>query len=406
LRLWITEFSSALSEDILGYFTKDDPMKITFILPCYPWHPIGGFRIVYQYANFLAQHGHSVSVVHAYDTRQTPMPAPHNLRLLRTTWRRVLTWQRSKFPPQIAWQDLDSRVNMIFLRGEPAANYIPDGDAIFATRWDTAEYVAEYPKRKGAKLYLIQHYEAMMGPKARVDATWLLPLHKVVISCWLYELGMSMGAENLRHIPNAIDHAVFKVLTPPDTREPSIAALYHTLEWKGVADALEALCRLHDRYPTVPVTMFGGVPERPDLPEWVHYYHDPSQDALVREVYNGHSIYLAASWAEGWALPPAEAMACGCAFVGTDIGGFRDYAVHETTALLSPPKDPAALYHNLCRVVEDSNLRQRLQQAGTEYIRTFTWERSGVELERYIAQVIEMNRAKASTGGKVSCASS
>ena len=39
-------------------------MRISFVLPCSGRYPIGGFRIVYEYANRLADRGHQVSIVH------------------------------------------------------------------------------------------------------------------------------------------------------------------------------------------------------------------------------------------------------------------------------------------------------------------------------------------------------
>ena len=37
-------------------------MRITFILPGYPPVPVGGPRIVYGYANYLAKGGYNVSI--------------------------------------------------------------------------------------------------------------------------------------------------------------------------------------------------------------------------------------------------------------------------------------------------------------------------------------------------------
>lgn len=99
---------------------------------------------------------------------------------------------------------------------------------------------------------------------------------------------------------------------------------------------------------------------------------------------------------EGWGLPPAEAMACGCVFVGTDSGGCRDYAINNETALLSPPRDQKSLLDNLCRVIENRELRRTLQERGTAFVRTFTWERSGAALEQYIHDVVQQGGAPVS----------
>ncbi len=349
--------------------------------------PIGGFRVVYEYANYLVSRNHDVTVIHP-----GRLSVPHSTPLWSTRmgqafWRIRYTYHAA-FPPKIHWQRIDKRVRMIFLNDEPLENNIPDADAIFATAWWTVDNVWRYSSRKGIKCYLIQHWETWAGPENDVKATWLLPLHKVVISQWLYDLGEKLGATDLIHIPNAIDHNTFRILNAVEERKLSILSLYHKEAWKGVADALSALELLHQRHPEIPVTFFGAPERGSDLPPWVNYIRNPSQSMLIRDIYNTHVIYLGASWTEGWALPPAEAMACGCAFVGTDIGGFKDYAKHETTALLSPPQDPAGLFQNLLRIVEDDELRHSLQIRGNAFIRNFTWEKSGHLLEQWLRERI------------------
>jgi glycosyltransferase involved in cell wall biosynthesis len=156
-----------------------------------------------------------------------------------------------------------------------------------------------------------RHYETWAGPKSQVDATWRLPMRLVVIAEWLYELGVALGALSLRHIPNAVDPYPFQVLEPPLARSPHIISLYHTAAFKAVPDALDVLARFHLRYPEIPVTMFGTPGRGTDIPSWIQYYQSPAQDLLVRDIYNEGTVYLSASLTEGWALPPAEVMACG-----------------------------------------------------------------------------------------------
>nr|MDA8194181.1 glycosyltransferase family 4 protein [Thermaerobacter sp.] len=276
-------------------------MKISFLLPGYPDMPIGGFRIVYQYGNYLVTRGHEVTIVHARRCQPFLDPAPAWPAELRRLWRYLRNTYRAAHPPLIRWQAIDPRVNLVFLPEEPTAEKIPDGDAIFATAWHTAPYVWSYPRRTGVPCYLIQHWETWCGSETEVGATWLLPMHKVVISQWLFDLGCELGASNVVHIPNAIDHTVFRTIVPLEHRPPSVVSLYHHAEWKGVADALAVLARLHAAHPEVPVTFFGAPPRGPELPAWIKYVQNPDQSVLVRDVYNEHSIYLSASWTEGWA---------------------------------------------------------------------------------------------------------
>ena len=112
----------------------------------------------------------------------------------------------------------------------------------------------------------------------------------------------------------------------------------------------------------------------------MRYVRKPSQIEL-RRLYNEAAVFVGPSWSEGWPLPPAEAAQCGAALCLTDIGGHREYAVQEETALLSPAKDPEALSRNILRLIMDSNLRTRVAKAGNEYIRRFTWDRAVTAME-------------------------
>ena len=360
-------------------------MKITFVLPGYPWRPVGGFRVVYEYANGLAQRGHEVSVVHprrlANDVPAATSSGSLRLRLQAGRLRNLI------IRPAVRWAPIDERVKMLYVP-EPLPRYVPDGDAVFATAWQTAEYVGAYPEGKGRRCYLVQHYEVWSGPSEQVDATWRAPLKKVVIARWLYEKGLELGvaATQMMHIPNGIDHARYRIVRPIENRRPRVAMLYSPLSWKASEDGIRALELARRRVPELEARLFGTGPRPKDLPRWIDYFRDPAQTRLIENIYNGSSIYLCSSLAEGWALPPAEAMACGCALVSTDIGGVRDYAQHEVTALLSPPGNPAGLSTAVLRLLTDEDLRNRIARSGNERIKAFTWERSTDLLEQFLEQ--------------------
>jgi glycosyltransferase involved in cell wall biosynthesis len=120
----------------------------------------------------------------------------------------------------------------------------------------------------------------------------------------------------------------------------------------------------------------------------MEYLRNLPETALV-EIYNRCRVFVCSSLAEGFALPPAEAMACGCAVAMTDCGGNRDYAEHGMTALLSPPGNPEALAKNILRLLADDSLRVGLAQAGYARIREFTWERSADLLEGFILESVK-----------------
>jgi glycosyltransferase involved in cell wall biosynthesis len=351
-------------------------LKISFVLPGYYPFPIGGYRVVFEYANFLAARGHELTIV--FPRKAIAEPSRGSVERLKE-----LLWGpriRLMHRPLVSWHEFHAGVRFV-LTPHIRNVSVPDGDVVVATGWQTAEPVCELSPHKGEKFYLIQHFENWSGPEERVKRTWRMPLHKIVISRWLKEMAITLGDPNSQHIPNGIDLQSFRVVTPPAARPMSILSLYHNESIKGVPDALDVLARYHQIYPDVPITMFGALPPGPDLPAWVQYHKNPGQEMLIRNLYNMNAVYFSASLAEGWALPPAEAMACGCAFVGTEIGGFRDYATDGETALLSPSGDRERLLRNLIRITEDHQLRARIQQRGTENIQQFTWDAAGHAME-------------------------
>lgn len=357
------------------------------MLPGYPWRPIGGFRVVYEYANHLVARGHRVTVVHARRLPNwSPPPPPDFYRWLRKKAGQV---RNLIFRPKVHWQPIDKRVEMLYVP-EPTERYIPDADAVFATWWPTAELVLEYPRVKGHKFYLVMDFYPYMGTKLQIENTWRLPLKKVVISSWLYNMVLNAGISknDVLLIRLGIDHGRFRILKDVTERPKRVAMMYSTASYKASEDGLKALEICKKRYPDLQVILFGPGSRPKKLPFCSKYVANVNDEELV-QIYNSCSILVSSSVAEGFAFPPAEAMACGCAVVSTDSGGIREYAEHEKTALLSPPGYPKALAENLLRVLRDDNFRIQLAKAGHERIKEFTWDRSTHLLEKALLEHME-----------------
>lgn len=355
------------------------PLRITFALPRTGAKPIGGFKVVYEYANLLASRGHHVSILHPNLHRvDQPLWSHETRRTVRLVQRYVKTRLNRGHRPD-SWFKMHPDVKMLWTPSL-SERYVPDGDVIFATAWETAEWVERYGQRKGRKFYLIQHLETWYGEDERAMATWKMPLSKVVIAKWLERIATGLGEKSL-FIPNGLDFSHFKVLTAPESRNPNqVLMLYHWLEWKGTAHGLQAFCLAREVIPDLTLTLFGISPQPRDLPSGVLYFHQPTQEKL-NEMYNKAAIFVGPSLAEGWALTPAEALMCGAALALTDIGGHEAYGIPEETALLSPAGDPEALALNIIRLVRDQTLRLKLAHQGNEHIQQFTWKRAGTALE-------------------------
>jgi glycosyltransferase involved in cell wall biosynthesis len=242
--------------------------------------------------------------------------------------------------------------------------------------------VFSLPSEKGLHFYLIQHYENWDRSDEEVDATWQLPMHKVVISRWLEQIGIELGeATRITYIPNGVDAEEFPLTgVIEDRNRATICMLSHHAAWKGTADGLAALSLVRERYPAAKVTLFGVDPRPSFVPPWAHYVERPSRLELS-ELYNKSAIFLHPSWSEGWPLPPAEAMLSGCALVSAANRGVQEYAVDGQTALLAPIHDPEALARRICELISDDEVRYQIARNGRLMLRTFTWNRAVNSME-------------------------
>jgi glycosyltransferase involved in cell wall biosynthesis len=352
-------------------------LKITFLLPGTGHLPTGGGKVVYEYANHLSRRGHRVTLVHPALVAAQANP----LQVVRGAIVFVHRGTAGDFRPK-KWFPLDPAVRTEWVP-TLSSRFIPDGDVVVATAWATAEWVGDYPAKKGEKFYLIQSWETWAGPEDRVRATWKASLKKIVIARWLQDMARELDVE-CTYIPNGIDFEQFGLDNPIENRNPNqLMMLYHAHPVKGSADGLEALALIKKELPDARVILFGTSAASPAFPAWADYRRLPSQREL-RACYNCAAIFIAPGHIEGWPLPPAEAMTCGAALVATDIGGHREYGVNGRTALLSPPGNPGELAENVLRLVRDAELRTRIARQGHENMRKYSWEETVVSFEHLL----------------------
>jgi glycosyltransferase involved in cell wall biosynthesis len=344
--------------------------------------PSGGFKVVYEYANRLNRRGHQVTVVH-----------PRNVTVTDGLVEQVKAglWQykvRAKNQPLISWFQVDAGVKLE-LAPDLREHFIPSGDAIFATAFETAFPVSTFLPTKGKKFYLIQSYETWNGEEGKVQTSWKLPLYKIVISRDLLKLADDLGeSARTSHIPIGLDLSTFKLTTPISGRtSPRVGMLAHPNEAKGMNDGVQALQIVKNKIPGLHAVLFGTEPRISDIPSWIEYTQRPSQQELV-ELYNDCQVFLNPSWTEGWGLPAAEAMACGCALVSADNGGVNEFAVDEKNALIVPIKRPELLAEKIARLLSDDALRIKIATAGCQNIQKFPWERAVDSLEQVLLQQV------------------
>jgi glycosyltransferase involved in cell wall biosynthesis len=99
-------------------------------------------------------------------------------------------------------------------------------------------------------------------------------------------------------------------------------------------------------------------------------------------------LFAMSSVTEGLGTSLLDAMACGRAVVATRAGGIPEIVEDGATGSLVPPRDPAAMAHEIVRLLKDEGLRRRMGEAGYGRVSArFTVERMVEETAAVYARV-------------------
>ncbi|OGT79640.1 MAG: hypothetical protein A3H91_02885 [Gammaproteobacteria bacterium RIFCSPLOWO2_02_FULL_61_13] len=194
-------------------------------------------------------------------------------------------------------------------------------------------------------------------------------------------------------------HAVF--YPPPEGSRRHDTAVFagRLVAGKGVDILLRAWARISTAGRPLRLVIVGDGPERAALESLVHKldlrarveFTGALPPAAVADHFRAAGVAVFPfTGAEGLGLVVAEAQACGCPVIASDIPAMRDLIVPEVTGLITPPGDPAALARALERVMQDAGLAQRIARAGrTAALQKFNWTVAGNRYRELLRVLIQ-----------------
>jgi glycosyltransferase involved in cell wall biosynthesis len=356
-------------------------LRINFVLP--PVNLSGGIRTIAVHAAALQARGHQVTVVSSCRRPPSLKSRVKSLLLGRG-------WPVAPPPEPSHLDDAGVRHRRLERYRRISDRDLPDADVTVATYWYTAEWVAALSGAKGAKVQFVQGNDADTPdlPVDRIEATWALPLHRVVVSRWLRELlRQRLGSGDVSLVPNGVDTDHFDA--PPRGKQlvPTVGMVYSEDHLKGCDLALSAYAQAKALIPDLKLVVFSSQPISPalPLPEGAELHLRPPQ-ARIPGLYAACDAWLWPSRREGFGLPILEALACRTPVIATPAGAAPELLADGGGTLLEAVEaGPMAR-----AIVETCALSDGAWRARSERARgvacAHSWARSVVLLEEALSQ--------------------
>ncbi|OEJ98842.1 hypothetical protein A8C32_06550 [Flavivirga aquatica] len=350
--------------------------KINIILPFPTKRPNGGPKVMFIYANFLAEKGYDVQIYHSLNTSYQRYKKPYFIRA-------ILHKIRKTHRPN--WFELNPIVKSCNIK-RVSDQFIRDADYILSTWWATALEVHELSATKGKKVNFIQDYENNHEDVSLLERSYELEhTTNIAISSFVYDIIEPLSSKKPYLILNAIDTSKFYIKNDIEDRKPSILMMYCKSTRKGSTYGVEALLRIKEKHPHVNISFFSTAKRPKNLREDINFFHRPKN---LIDIYNSHSIFLTPSIKEGFGLPACESLACGCTLIATNLEGHKDFAFNNETALTIAPKNPDDIVEKIESLLNNDDLRKHLAKKGNQFLlNNLSWKKNIEQLENILNNI-------------------
>ncbi len=333
--------------------SKRTYMRVSFIEP--HLEVFGGIRRVIEISNHLAGGGDEVSIYHPEGTPCAWMECAAKVKKL----------------DEIFFDKHD----VIVFNDPPhfkIARKIKAGLKVF--------YILGLYEKSRLEKYSLKILWPKKGREMSIKRSLKLPFLKIASATWISEYLTAKLHVACEVVPGGINKNVFHpVSNTPSHGKIRILSTGDPREYKGMRTVIQAFEIIKKKYSGISLETYYGR----NIPQ-----------ELMAKTYGSADIFVDAQWGSGcgWNNPVAEAMACKVPVVCSDIGGVKDFAFHERTALIVPEKNVVETAGALMRLIRDERLRDDLSRRAYNHISRFTWADSAEKFRSIITRSLETLR--------------
>lgn len=217
-----------------------------------------------------------------------------------------------------------------------------------------------------------------------------------------------LAAEKLTVIPNAVDLQRFSGVEPADRKSLGVSAEARVIacigrldRQKGIEWLLEALRDVSPRVPRAELLLVGNGPEQESLQRLAARYcpvpvHFLGFRVDVPQILAASDLVVLPSRWEGMPNVVLEAMASGRAVVATDVEGVREGLGPNAPQQLAAVDDPRGFAERIVVLLNDAELRNRLEKANLQRAREdFSFSAAVGAYERLYSELLSGGGAAA-----------
>jgi glycosyltransferase involved in cell wall biosynthesis len=248
-------------------------------------------------------------------------------------------------------------------------------------------------------LYIVTHH--LFGKSIFVEAAWPLALYVYVMEkigfwlCRLKHLPFIVGSpsteqelledgfpsEHIEIVNYCVDRELHTTNPARRSAVPLLGYFGRLKKYKSVEHLLYALTIVKKSFPEVQLVIVGDGDNRKSLEslaaqlgvsdavQFMGFVTDREKVEWMQKVW----FAVNTSSKEGWGLTVIEANACGTTVVASDVPGLRDAVRDNQTGLLYEYGNVQDLADKIVRLMQDDDLRKRIEKNAYEWASTFDW---------------------------------
>jgi glycosyltransferase involved in cell wall biosynthesis len=178
--------------------------------------------------------------------------------------------------------------------------------------------------------------------------------------------------------------------------QPTVLYLGRVKKYKSVQHLVLALVKVRRAIPEARLMIVGSgdylqslkdLVRSLDLSEAVEFPGFVTAAEKVERMRRSHVAVLP-SLKEGWGLTNIEANACGTAVVAARTPGLKDSVKDGQSGFLYEYGDTSELADKLLQILQNQELRMRLEQGGLDWSNRFSWDIAAAEFEKLLLSVV------------------